>query len=95
MVMQCKRYTPKRRIWNREVLDLMGSQVHFAAIAISVANTTSADPPNAAPFRTAFSRSTETAWGCGTTERRSRHSSASTVSAKETEGTAPATGRHS
>ncbi|WP_327254189.1 restriction endonuclease [Streptomyces sp. NBC_01244] len=31
MVIQCKRYNPKRKISNSEVRNLLGSQVHFGA----------------------------------------------------------------
>lgn len=40
MVIQCKRYAPHRTIASREVRDLLGAKVHFAAdIAIFVATT--------------------------------------------------------
>ncbi|KEG37879.1 Mrr restriction system protein [Streptomyces griseorubens] len=40
MVIQCKRYAPHRTIASREVRDLLGAQVHFAAdVAIFVATT--------------------------------------------------------
>ncbi|WP_405791394.1 restriction endonuclease [Streptomyces sp. NBC_00029] len=40
MVIQCKRYNPKRKISNGEVRDLLGSQVHFKA-EVAVFVTTS------------------------------------------------------
>ncbi|MGW1543285.1 restriction endonuclease [Streptomyces sp. NPDC002309] len=40
MVIQCKRYAPHRTIASREVRDLLGAKVHFAAdVAIFVATT--------------------------------------------------------
>ncbi len=40
MVIQCKRYAPKRKIPSREVRDLLGAKVHFKAdVAILVATT--------------------------------------------------------
>lgn len=40
MVIQCKRYAPKRKIPSREVRDLLGAKVHFKAdVAIFVATT--------------------------------------------------------
>lgn len=40
MVIQCKRYNPKRKISSGEVRDLLGSQVHFKAdVALFVTNT--------------------------------------------------------
>jgi restriction system protein len=40
MVVQCKRYAPHRTIASREVRDLLGAKVHFAAdVAIFVATT--------------------------------------------------------
>ncbi|MEU0122191.1 restriction endonuclease [Streptomyces albidoflavus] len=40
MVIQCKRYAPHRTIVSREVRDLLGAKVHFAAdVAIFVATT--------------------------------------------------------
>ncbi|MDI3402872.1 restriction endonuclease [Streptomyces cavernicola] len=40
MVIQCKRYAPKRKIPSHEVRDLLGAQVHFKAdVAIFVATT--------------------------------------------------------
>ncbi|MCX5123566.1 MULTISPECIES: restriction endonuclease [unclassified Streptomyces] len=40
MVIQCKRYAPKRTIPSREVRDLLGARVHFAAdVAIFVTTT--------------------------------------------------------
>lgn len=40
MVIQCKRYNPKRKISNSEVRNLLGSQVHLAAdVAIFVTTT--------------------------------------------------------
>ncbi|MEU9097425.1 restriction endonuclease [Streptomyces sp. NPDC048361] len=40
MVIQCKRYNPKRKISNSEVRNLLGSQVHFGAdVAIFVTTT--------------------------------------------------------
>ncbi|AWK09972.1 restriction endonuclease [Streptomyces spongiicola] len=40
MVIQCKRYTPKRKIPSREVRDLLGARVHFKVdVAIFVATT--------------------------------------------------------
>ncbi|MFJ1594364.1 restriction endonuclease [Kitasatospora albolonga] len=40
MVIQCKRYAPKRKIPSREVRDLLGAKVHFRVdVAIFVATT--------------------------------------------------------
>ncbi|MYV72330.1 restriction endonuclease [Streptomyces sp. SID2131] len=40
MVIQCKRYAPKRKVPSREVRDLLGAKVHFKAdVAIFVATT--------------------------------------------------------
>lgn len=40
MVIQCKRYNPKRKISSGEVRNLLGSQVHFKAeVALFVTNT--------------------------------------------------------
>ncbi|MFJ9543005.1 restriction endonuclease [Streptomyces sp. NPDC101225] len=40
MVIQCKRYAPHRTIASREVRDLLGAKVHFAAdVAVFVATT--------------------------------------------------------
>ncbi|MFE2940122.1 restriction endonuclease [Streptomyces sp. NPDC059255] len=40
MVIQCKRYTPRKKIPSREVRDLLGARVHFKAdVAIFVATT--------------------------------------------------------
>ncbi|MFC9105548.1 restriction endonuclease [Streptomyces rochei] len=40
MVIQCKRYAPHRTVASREVRDLLGAQVHFAAdMAVFVATT--------------------------------------------------------
>ena len=45
MVIQCKRYTPKSKIPNRDVRDLLGAKVHFKAdIAIFVATTYFSEP---------------------------------------------------
>ena len=48
MVIQCKRYTAKRKIASREVRDLLGARVHFKAdVAIFVATTYFSGPAQA------------------------------------------------